>query len=334
MSADPGGAGQRLARVRRAAGVPVGAVLERVPSYANEVWVGSELVVRLNDRADGSLAREAAVAARLPEEVRYPEILGHGTAGELSWMVTRRVAGVPLGAAWPTLDRGQRERAVRELAGALSALHAVPTDGLPGDADLSPPHILPLERLCELADRVAARGLEPRASGVVDAGAALSEIRTIPTSRTIRTESAAARFARERWATFQSAPYVLVHGDPHLENVLWDGARVSAILDLEWSRRSWAEVDLEILLSICDDPALFATLRPEALSPDQFAEVPRWLEAAAPAWFASPRLGDRLDVLRLSRTLGCIAEAGETAPFRIEHLRDILSGAGPFQRWR
>ncbi len=299
------GALARLAAVRRAAGLAPSAELVRVPSYANEVWLGRDVVVRVNPRGDGSLRREAAISARVPAAVRYPAILGSGAAGGCDWMVTRRVPGVPLGAAWPALDPARRERAIRELAGALCALHAAPADGLPGDRDLEPPHVLPLDRLLELAAEVA--------------GAALLR----------RLE----RFVLDRRDAFDGAELVLVHGDPHLENVLWDGEHVSAVLDLEWSRRSWVEVDLEILLSICDDPALFATIGDDALAPEQFAEVPGWLTAAAPAWFRSPRLRDRLDLLRLSRTLTCLEEAPDH-PLRIAHLEDLLAGGGPFQRWR
>jgi len=297
----------RLARVRRAAGLVPSEELVRVASYANEVWVGRDVVVRVNARGDGSLRREAAVAARLPAAVRYPGIVAHGAEDELEWMVTRRAAGIPLGAAWPSLDAARRERAIRELAGALGALHAAPAEGLPGDRDLEPPHVLPLDRLLELAARVAAAGVDP---------ALVREVE---------------RFVRPRWDAFDGADLVLVHGDPHLENVLWDGEHVSAVLDLEWLRRSWPEVDLEILLSICSEPALFATIGEDALSPDQFAEVPRWLAGAAPAWFRHPRLRDRLDVLRVSRTLTCLEEAPASA-LRITHLEELLAGGGPFQR--
>jgi aminoglycoside phosphotransferase (APT) family kinase protein len=305
--ADP--ADERLARVRRAAGIASSAEFARAASYANEVWIGRDVVVRVNARGDGSLRREAAIAARVPAAVRYPAIVARGAEADCDWMVTRRVAGIPLGAAWPSLDGARRERAIHELAGALLALHAAPAEGLPGDRDLAPPHVLPLDRLLELAAEVAALGVEEVLVREVE------------------------RFIGERWDAFDDAELVLVHGDPHLENVLWDGEHVSAVLDLEWSRRSYVEVDLEILLSICSEPALFATIEEDALAPEQFADVPRWLADAAPAWFRHPRLADRLDVLRLSRTLGCFEEAPRSA-LRIAHLREIIAGEGPFRRWR
>jgi hypothetical protein len=125
-----------------------------------------------------------------------------------------------------------------------------------------------------------------------------------------------------------------VHGDPHIENVLWDGARVSALLDLEWSQAAWVECDLEILLAVAAHPALFAASDYEAsLDPADFSDVPRWLLSACPAWFAPTRLLERLELLLVSRTLGCLDE-GEPAALahdpglalRIVHLRSVLDG--------
>ena len=48
-----------------------------------------------------------------------------------------------------------RERAIDELAAALAALHATPTDGLDAP-DLWPPHTLPLEPLRRLIAELAA----------------------------------------------------------------------------------------------------------------------------------------------------------------------------------
>jgi hypothetical protein len=310
-----------LTRARRAlaaAGVAPDAALERAHSYASETWLGDGFALRVNHRGDvGRLQREAELAPRLPAEARHPGVLGHGQAGELEWMLLRRMPGVVLSRAWPALDPGRRERAARELASALRAMHGVDGPDLPADADLEPPHILPLDRLLALLARVAA-------GGAID-GALVRE-----------TE----RFVRERWDAFDDAGMGLVHGDPHLENVLWDGEHVTALLDLDWSRRSWIEVDLEILLSFCDHPFLFvaADYEDRALTRD-YAGVARWLEAEYPEWFSHPRLGDRLAVLHVSRTLGVIDEDPRGGPVnpndardRRNHLRAVLSGCTPLTR--
>jgi Phosphotransferase enzyme family len=114
----------------------------------------------------------------------------------------------------------------------------------------------------------------------------------------------------------------LVHGDPHFENVLWDGVNISAVIDLEWARRSWLECDLETLLSVCDHPWFFLENDEHlALSAD-YVRVPGWMASEYPEWFAHPRLADRLTLLHLSRTLGLLREFPPSGPRRPSDPRD------------
>ncbi len=104
----------------------------------------------------------------------------------------------------------------------------------------------------------------------------------------------------------------LVHGDPHFENFVWDGEHVSAMLDLEWSRSSWIHGDVEILLAVAESPAEFASPdREHEVDPAHYADIPRWLADARPAWFAHPRLLERLELLHVSRSLGHVDDAFE-----------------------
>lgn len=139
------------------------------------------------------------------------------------------------------------------------------------------------------------------------------------------------RHVEGRWDAFDEGNVGLVHGDPHLENVLWDGAQVSAVLDLEWARRSYLECDLETLLSFFDHPRLFVAVEhePRARAED-YAEAPAWLCDRYPELFAHPRLADRLGILHLSRTLTTVDESPSPAavsPLRLAQLRAVLSGA-------
>jgi len=277
--------------------------MTRGASHANEVWLGEAMVLRINAHGVGRLAREARIATRVAREARYPEVLDVGTDGEIEWMLTRRVPGIDLGRAWPMLTPAQRERAIHQLADALSSVHATITAEIPDD--IRPPHTLPIEPLIALIDShlddVAIRAL-------------------------------ATHFVITRWDAFDDADRGLVHGDPHLENVLWDGERVSALLDLEWSRPSWLHADLEILLSVATTPALFASAdREHAVVTAHYADLPRWLHAARPTWFAHPRLLDRLDVLSLSRILGCFEE-DEPSELRWEQLAAVLAGENPVRQ--
>jgi hygromycin-B 7''-O-kinase len=297
------GAEQRARRALQGAGLDPRARLVRARSEANEAWLGDGFALRVNFRGDlGRLRREAELARRVPPQVRYPAVLAHGDDGEIEWLVTQRVKGIELAQAWPRLDRRLRERATIELADALRALHRVDTRGLPGDGELLPPHVLPLDPLLALLDDVADR---------LDAGL-VTELRA---------------FVRDRWDAFDDRGTGLVHGDPHLENVLWDGEHLSAVLDLEWARPSWLECDTETLLSFCDHPARFvAAEREHEARPEDYAEVPGWLRGAYPELFEHPRLADRLVVLHVSRTLTIVEEATAPSPLREAQLRAVLDG--------
>jgi aminoglycoside phosphotransferase (APT) family kinase protein len=302
---------QRLRRAVATAGLDPDQPFTPVATFSNEVWLGDAIAVRINhgELVGGDPARmlrEAAIAARLPPEARYPPILAAGADPDLdaAWLITRRVPGTQLGRAWQTMSPRDRERAIRQLAEALDALHATPTDGL--SDDIEGPHTLPLDALLALVDRAIDQGEDP---------ALLHEL---------------AAFVRERWRVFEGAPLVLAHGDPHLENVLWDGVNVTALLDLEWSRAAFRECDLEILLSIADHPALFAAQDYEhTVRAADYTDIPRWLAVAMPAWFSHPDLLDRLDLLHVSRTLGALVDA-PGFPIRIAHLRAVLAGHSPF----
>ncbi len=280
-------------------------------SNANEAWLAPDFVLRVNSRGDlGRLEREAFVAAQLPGEVRYPGILAHGSDGEIEWLLVRRVSGVDLSRAWPGLSWAERRRAVTELAEVLSVLHGVEASGLPEDRDLAPPHVLPLDRMLDQIARVAELAFMDRGL--------LAE---------------AAAFVQGAWEAFDAQGRGLVHGDLHLENVLCDGGRITALLDLEWSRRSWLEVDLEILLSFCAFPAWFVAEDYESrMQAADFAPVPNWLAVAYPQWFAHPRREERLAVLGISRHLGALVDDPPRRPVeaadpkdRRNHLRALLA---------
>lgn len=285
------------------AGLDPDTPLQRASSQANEVWLAPDFVLRVNFRGDiGRLRREYDVAHVLPPAARYPGVAYYGTDGQIEWIVGQRVPGVVLSRVWPTLSPEQRRQATHELGHALATLHAVAMPSLPGDADLAPPHILPLPRLVGLIHRVAAAD---------------------------KLDNALARdleaFVRERWDAFDDQSRGLVHGDPHLENVLWDGERISAVLDLEWSRNSWLEVDLETLLSFYNVPERFVSEQDEHLAhAEDYRDAPGWLAEAHPDLFAHPRLSDRLTVLHISRVLTIVEEAQRPSPLRTAQLRAVL----------
>ncbi|MCB9670968.1 MAG: phosphotransferase [Alphaproteobacteria bacterium] len=282
-------------------------------SASNEVWVGPGIVLRINPSGEvGRLAREARLAARLHPDVRYPEVLDGGVVevpdGAVEYAVTRRVAGRPLAWAWAGMSREEREAAVSAVLDALDHLHETPAEGLPTDADLDPPHQLPLGSLLRELE-------EARAGQPANALALLDEV---------------VDWVRERYARVEPERTVVAHGDAHLENVLWDG-EVTALLDLEWSRSTWREVDVETLLAFSAMPAGFVA---EGVDVDAFGDVASWVRQRRPGWFAEDAVSERLALLHISRTSTLLPGSPATwdpadPADRRTHLRWALDHTGP-----
>jgi hypothetical protein len=96
----------------------------------------------------------------------------------------------------------------------------------------------------------------------------------------------------------------LVHGDLHFENVLWDGARISALLDFEWARPGPPDLDLDVLLRFCAEPGVnVASDYEQQLRRRDYRDVPVWLREAYPDLFAHPRLNERLALYSLAYDL-------------------------------
>ena len=285
-----------LVRARRAlsqAGVDEGLPLERVPHTLNEVWYAGHYVLRISPSpVSRRLEHEATVASVLPSEVLYPHVLGHGRGPLGEWLLLQRVPGRPLSRTWPEMTENERRRAVTQLADAMRALHSVvlPQDG-PGAIKppflahdtLECPHQLPPARTLQLVEQAIQL---PHVDSAVLAHAA--EI--------IR--------AGELALEDDLAAPTLVHGDLHLENVLWDGGQISALLDFEWARPGPPDLDLDVLLRFCAEPGVnVASDYEQQIRRRDYRDVPIWLRASYPELFAHPRLNDRLALYSLAYDL-------------------------------
>jgi len=225
--------------------------------------------------------------------------------------VLRRVPGIVLSRAWPDMDRRQRRRAIEQLAAAMDALHRTKVEVETPDCFV-PPHTVRLDDLLALLNE---------ATTAWDAEL-MAEVE---------------QWVREHHGALEQSERALIHGDPHLENVLWDGNRLSALLDLEWSRVDVLEIDLEQLLSFFDHPWFFvaADYEDRARSED-YADAIGWLRECMPRWFEHPRLRERLGVLHISRELGLLHEYPPQGPRepanprdRRNHIRAVLDGTSP-----
>jgi hygromycin-B 7''-O-kinase len=321
--------GSPAARLRATAALAeaglTGLPLERVASNANEVWFAGPYVLRVCPVPDGwQLSNEASIAAHLPDGVPHPTIVASGRTTYGEWLLLERLDGEVLSRAWPTMRESDRTESVRQLGEALRALHTTPLDEIVdsfGGADtLDCPHQLPASRVLELLRRAdGIRSVDPR---------------LLEAARTI--------VLRTRDALQPDEPQVLVHGDLHFENVLWDGERVTALLDLEWSRPGPADLDLDILLRYCADPTDSRPVDDQAATAVDLRSVPRMLRDAYPELFDHPRLNDRLAVyclaydvrdLLLNRPHGKEEDLPASHPVR--RIRRLVEGRShlPWMAW-
>jgi aminoglycoside phosphotransferase (APT) family kinase protein len=265
------------------AGLPRPQRLWRASSVTNEVWLTDDLVIRINRRVDGRLRREAALARYLPPELCYPAIVAYGGRPGADWLVGRRVRGTVLSRCWPAMTTEDRRSAVRQLAGKLRVLHSTRTPaGLP---QLEAPQLLD------------AGGVAP----ILPLRRALARVRTLPFVDGHIVDAIESLVQDLATTIMPFGENTLVHGDLTFENVLWDGQRITAMLDFEWSRGAPPDVDLDVLLRMCAFPFLHVAADYEKQTrPADYVDVPRWLADDYPDLFGAPRMFDRLVVYAIA----------------------------------
>ncbi len=302
-----------VARAKKAlsdAGLDQQMSLVRASSVTNEVWISERYVIRVNRTPNQRLRREAVLAPQLPPEVGYPEVVAYGGELGADYLIVKRMPGEVLSRWWPTMDDSEREEATRQVASKLQALHQVkqPED-LP---EIDSPHLLGGSRW--------ANPIEPLFNAI-DEAAQLPHIRLDLLDAT-----------RELVRTTCDAldGYIvstMIHGDLHFENVLWDGKKVTAILDFEWSHAAPPDLELDIFLRFCAYPYLHVAEDYEHLTvAEDYARVPLWLASEYPELFAHPRLIDRLRVYCIAYDLRELLLFPPPAP------ADQLSPHHPYNR--
>ncbi|MGE0307064.1 MAG: phosphotransferase family protein [Acidimicrobiia bacterium] len=311
----------RVRQVLQLAGLPTDTRVSRVESARNEVWLTDQHVVRIASSVSAQrLTHEAQVVGMLPADVPHPGILASGRAGFGEWSVLPRIHSAPLAHLWPDLNDAQRFGAVLSIARALRAIHSIDASSLhppflsPGSLECS--HQLPVPRLMNVLDRL-------RGDKRIDRGLLTS----------------AELLALRADDVLGPMPSTLVHGDFHLENVLFGQGFVRAVVDFEFARASWPEIDLEVLLRFCDEPQLHVSSNDaRRMHRDDFKPVVTWLREGYPELFEHPKLVERVNLCSLSYDLRDLVmfppdrPAKDLPPFHpINRLARLLDGRGLLQ---
>jgi len=291
-----------MARARKAlaeAGLDQYAPLERASSVTNEVWLTPDYAVRVNRQPNQRLRREAALGPLLPPEVGYPEVIAYGGQMGADWLVLRRIPGSILSRCWPGMTVPERRDAIRQLSQVLRVLHQAPV----------PPDLQPAAT-AQLIGGGGFRAVDPLL-------AALDKAQTLPhVDRFVLDDLRAV--VLDTCGVLQPFPEThLVHGDLHFENVLWDGVRITALLDFEYCRSGPADLDLDVFLRFCGYPFLHVAEDYEHLTrAEDYAAVPWWLADDYPELFAGPHQFDRMRLYSMSYDVRELLDFPPTRPPR------------------
>lgn len=257
----------------------------RADSTSNEVFITCNHVVRFNQEPSNRLQREADVCAHLRLELPgrrwLPEVEAYGGRPGSDYLIVVKQEGASLSRRWPFLCQGQRRRAIAQLAGYLRELHGTDRlDRIP--AIENPPHLIGgCDQAAPLFDGLDRLAQTPN----VDPG-------LVTDARWLAEEAAGALRGDCRMG--------LIHGDLTLENMLWNGQDITALIDLEWARPAPVDLELDILARYCAMPEVHVSPNvSHHQRGEDYRHVAVWLSEDYPELFGAEDLGQRLMVYAL-----------------------------------
>ncbi len=242
------------------------------------VWFYGPYVLRAH--SEGGLQDETRLLRYLPPSIPHAPVVSSGDG----WVVQRRIEGEPLSAIWASLDEDTQRAAAQQLAAILINLHQVRLSGTPS---LSPgwfPAILPADIL-RMTDEL--RDYDP----------ALLDAVALFTRRTM-----AEITPPLRWG--------FIHRDLHLDHVLWNGIRITGLLDFESAVNAPRELELEAIRRFC-----------KAHAPD-FDALPRWLQEDYPLLCGEVGIEKRQRLYSIEHDLRCLPDDLTS----LERLRAAIEG--------
>ncbi|MCC6801591.1 MAG: aminoglycoside phosphotransferase family protein [Anaerolineae bacterium] len=260
---------------------------ERAKYNAHEVWGYGGYVLRIHPQGD-LLADENRVLRLLPSSIPHAAVVAAGDG----WLVQRRVPGEPLSAVWRSLTEPKRRAAAQQLAAILINLHQMRVSGMPS---LSPGWFAALLPADIFKLSAQARDLDPPLMDAINdfVRRTMSDVKP-----------------PLRWG--------FVHRDLHFAHVLWNGERITALLDFGSTVLAPRELELDALLRFARYPE-----RDSNLQAHDLARLPGWLHEDYPLLFSEPGIEQRLRLYSIEHDLRQLADRPD--PAALERLRATIA---------
>jgi hygromycin-B 7''-O-kinase len=283
----------RLAELRDELPVTLPADLRFIGGASNDVWLFGDMVLRVCWRADrGRLLREARLLADLPATIPHAEVVAVAENRDVSWLISERIAGEPLGDVARRLPERKLRDLFWEVSAILERLHTWdPPEHLRWQLG-SRPHLDMANPMSVWASDLVPLPV-PLALALVDMAKAVPNVD--PHLIDAAAERIVSLSAFDPFAGNEDERSV-VHGDATTGNFLVCNGRISAILDFEWARIAPPDVELVSIVRMVQNP------------PDMAPRPPRlpflsWLRQDYPRLFEAPDLDERLWLCELAYIL-------------------------------
>jgi hypothetical protein len=282
------GAAERTAEERARAiltdaGIVIDRPLRRVEgNWSNEVWIGTDHVLRISSRQPAWLEHELNVASVLPTDLPYPRPIASGWDGPDLWVIAPRIRAEPLYAAWAQAEsEEQRDQLMAALATSLRRLHHVelpPELAHPPSIGGGPP-VIP----AEFPDRIRAFLNDVIERGVVPADVGRNILGLVD------------RYEEQ----LSGGAFGAVHTDMTFANALWDGDQMW-VIDLEYC--CWAPIDYEVMwiLRYCWLPNSLPSEWVDRVASSDHSGAPALLLKHYPELFEHPGIRARLTLYGLA----------------------------------
>jgi aminoglycoside phosphotransferase (APT) family kinase protein len=289
--------------------------IELLTGWTNKVWLTPDHAVRISSgRFRDSFRHEYAVARLIGDQVRIPEIVANGDGNGSEWMISVRVPGRSLLHSWTAMQQEERQDAVHQLAASLSKLHSVEfPDGF------SNPWLS--DSVIDKSKTQDAYLIEPRHFRVITDD--LREKKLLDDALLNDAE----QYLTDRLVLFNDDQHVLIHGDAHFNNMIWDGSHLT-LLDLEVVTTASRERELQAIIDFTRQPEMvYGRNETPDVHKRDVENILHWLREAYPALFAVKNIVERLDVYSLVRGLLQIYHFPPESEYDTRpRLRDLLAG--------